>query len=223
MGEGTHPEVYIHCFILLLWNTAGLQLQDISVYFFKHFKWTIVPNKLKMVNFLTFNPKEPQGNDEISTLPERTGTGTMELWWSFFFFFWLCYIFLILWWGLLFTGSVIWKPFWCSISINILKCSLSWYPTHWYRSIKICPQSAKLHQVTTQCTATCIVNQMEEKLTHQMAPLPQVSDRRILKPQWPYRQQVERRPEQQCCPPLNNTYILEYHESTGLTRICTHK
>lgn len=32
-----------------------------------------------MVNFLTFNPKEPQGNDEISTLPERTSTGTMEL------------------------------------------------------------------------------------------------------------------------------------------------
>ena len=64
-----------------------------------------------MVNFLTFNPKEPQGNDEISTLPERTSTGTMELLEGksdgHSFFFWLCYIFLILWWGLLFTGSVI--------------------------------------------------------------------------------------------------------------------
>lgn len=124
--------------------------------------------------------------------------------------------------------------YWLCYMKTILMCNFNKYPKvftvlipyaliYRYRSIKICPQSAKLHQVTTQCTATCKVNQKEEKLTHQMAPLPQVRGRRILKPQWPYRQQVERRPEQQCCPPLNNTYILEYHESTGLTRICTHK
>lgn len=140
-----------------------------------------------MVIFLTFNPKEPQGNDEISTLPVSTSTGTMEILEGrsdghSFFFLALLYISYSL------VGVVV---YWLCYMKTILMCNFNKYPKvftvlipyaliYRYRSIKICPQSAKLHQVTTQYTATCIVNQMEEKLTHQMAPLPQVSDRCIL-------------------------------------------